>query len=230
LILTHLQFATPQSLDFLHSIGNLPIITAFNHTPYYFTLPEATQLNAILRKPNRFFLEIGARDSLESALDAIFAADPSFALNVSTLSAYDGAFSDHVSMALERRFFIEPRLRMNIRTCLQEALANAIIHGNLALESPKASAKSFHYFLEAIHYRMAQDHFQALRICIMATCEEQYFTLSICDQGKGFPHHALSASPKSNALCGRGLFLIQSLANHVWIENDNKTLSMRFNL
>jgi anti-sigma regulatory factor (Ser/Thr protein kinase) len=228
--MTQLQFSNTQSLDFLYSFGNLPIMPAFGYTPYYFTLPDPTLLTPILLKSNRFFLEIGAMRTLETALDTIFAANPSFALNVTTLSAYDGAFSDHVSMALEQRFFLETTLRMSIRTCLQEALANAIIHGNLALESPKCSASSFNDFHEAITYRIAQDHFQALRICIMATCDEQYFTLRIRDQGKGFPHHALLTSPTPDALCGRGLFLIQSLANHVWIEADNKTLSMRFNL
>lgn len=144
------QLATPQSMDFLHSAAvALPLkLAELAPYPYYFNLSENLSLSSVLRKSYCFFLETGTRDVLENALEDMFVINPMFALSLTTATAYHSDTSSIIACALEERFFLDMQKRIAIRTCLQEALANAIIHGNLSLISPKTCPVSFHHFHE----------------------------------------------------------------------------------
>jgi len=88
-----------------------------------------------------------------------------------------------------------------IHLALQEALANAIIHGN-----GRGSAK-------------------AVRICV-AVQEDCGLLVVVKDGGSGFDPNALPdprAAQNLFASHGRGIFLIRQLMDDVWFEFENGT-------
>ena len=223
-----MPLALPQSLDFFYNLSPaspMPALTEFEDYPYYFTLPKTALLNDILQRPNHFFLEVGPRSVIEQALATMSREAPHFAVNLRTGSAYDSTLSEVIALALERRFFLDSKQGMNIRTCLQEAIANAIIHGNLGLDS----SDNFHLYHDAIAARIGETPYKDKRITIAAWYDAPCIKLAVTDQGNGFSGacHLTDLPPPSDP-CGRGLFLIRSLADSVRIGDDNCTLAMTF--
>ena len=205
-----MPFALPQALDFFYNASPaspVPALPEFEDCPYYFTLPKTSLLNEILQRPNHLFLEVGPLSIIEEALMAISVDSPHFAVNLRTCSAYDSTLSEIIALALEERFFLGSKQRMNIRTCLQEAIANAIIHGNLELNS----SDNFTLYHDAITARMSEVIYKNRRITIAAWYDAPSLKLAVSDQGKGFPEHCHFADlPPPETACGRGLFFIRS--------------------
>ena len=186
-------------------------------------------LGDMLLRPNRFFLEVGQRHVIKNALEVLTSGSPHFAISLKTGSAFNGNISEAITLALEHRFFLGSQQRINISTCLQEAIANAIIHGNLSLGSPDNSVAGFSRYYDTITARLQQEPYGNMRINIAAWWDDGRLRLSVTDQGKGFKNKdVLESSPTMESLHGRGLFLIRSLAERVWIGQDNKTLFMHF--
>jgi len=214
--------------DFHHDVPILPERqTARNsRIPYFFLLNGNEDLSTILRRPYNSFMEIGERSRLETAITRMNADTLDFALSLTTESTYHNDIAGMVTAALHDRFGISDALQIDIETCLREALINAVVHGNLSLETCMKSREDFEAYYTAIEERIGKALYKIRRVNIAVLDRNQHLELRVSDEGQGFTFDINAADilfPHS-----RGLFLIHSLADNMWVADDRRTLCMTF--
>jgi len=210
---------------------NLPPPTVpLAHIPNYFHFNSLDLLHDLLQKPNRFFLEIGPRWCLECSLARLQESSPDLALSLTTKTAYMDGLPIVLTSILHSRFGLSSEKSMDVRTCLQEALINAVVHGNLHMEQKLQSLADFESYYLAVEQRL-QTELHPQRIHIMVWRKESAIRLAITDEGSGFscPDAPVDGS-SPDRFVGRGLYIIQSLAEKVWVGHDSRTLNMTFTL
>lgn len=112
----------------------------------------------------------------------------------------------------------------SIDLCIQEALTNAIVHGNLELPS-KLKDISWADFEELVEQRSKESPYQERRVCVQVHSTKELFRLSLEDEGAGFDPNRRSAEEGTDPLQlhGRGLLLIQGIMDKVaWNEKGNR--------
>jgi len=104
-----------------------------------------------------------------------------------------------------------------VNVALQEALANAIFHGNLELSSRLREEDESQFFRLAIERRQ-QSPYQERRIFLQGEICREKISFVIRDEGPGFDPSRLPNPHRPQALdcaCGRGLLLIRSFMDEV---------------
>lgn len=179
-------------------------------------------LHAVLRQPYSWFLENGDIELIQSQLFLLLSKKPFFAIDLSTSTAYDQSAALQVAEALHRRAGLQRTQSLPLHTCIHEALSNAIIHGNLELESRFDSMMGYECFQQKIAERLADPAFGSRRITIAAWLQENSIRIAVRDQGAGFL--LPSFSNESKLPHGRGLEVIQETAHKLWVGEDSRTL------
>lgn len=198
----------------------------FSHIPYFFTIDSKEGLKKILERPYSIFLEISSTPSLLFHLSEIIRRKAQFALIISTKTACHFPIAHDLGRYINTRFGMQDYKSLQIQTCLQEALVNAVVHGNLELKSNFNSIDTFETYYACIEERLTDPSYWSRQLIIEAWDAEDHFTLAITDQGKGFQ---IENNTSDNQLPhGRGLMLIQSLADRTWVGDNGNTLYMTF--
>ena len=94
----------------------------------------------------------------------------------------------------------------SLRLALDEALVNAIIHGNGNAEDKE--------------------------IMVIAECDEEKFTVTVCDEGDGFDCTKLydpRQEPYLHNCNGRGLFLIRQFTHNVFFNEKGNEITFSVN-
>ena len=102
--------------------------------------------------------------------------------------------------------FNADRLRLNLRVGLTEALANAMLYGNG--QDPRKRV-----YVEA---RLSRDH----------------ISIRVTDEGRGFDPGSIPDPTLPDRIarsCGRGIFLIRRLMDHVRYNERGNSIEMRLN-
>ena len=195
--------------------------------PCFFSAGAGFQLSTLLSASYRLFIESGKNAHTQDALADAYASTADFFVSLTSILAYRLHTAQHVARAVIERFSIHPCFTAGIQTCLHEAIVNAIIHGNLHIESEFHSQRDFEAYCSQVNTRLTRPAFRLRRVHIAAWCEQTHLTLAVFDQGEGFkvPRQEDQSMPH-----GRGLMLVRSLANHVWSETEPCGLFMRFNI
>ncbi|NBX03590.1 MAG: ATP-binding protein [Alphaproteobacteria bacterium] len=197
-------------------------LTASPPSPYFFSEPTKKTL-ACFRSPHHsVFIETKNETSLPPALLNM----PDFFVLLLTPSTYHLPVAQKLSAALMKRFLLPHEMMIPLETCLQEALLNAVIHGNLAVDSRFQTLSGFESFCSLIETRLAKAPYCNRRITISAWCDTGHLTLCVADEGDGFRFH--KGLPEDGMPHGRGMYLIRSLASDVWIGDDRRSLFMTF--
>ncbi|MFG0254201.1 MAG: response regulator [Rhodopirellula sp. JB053] len=113
---------------------------------------------------------------------------------------------------------LDDTMQMQISTALDEALINAIIHGNLGISTELRYEGSDEKFREIVHTRQRQAPYCDRHVTILMEADRQQVTFTIRDQGKGFDVNALPDPTDFSNLgeCGgRGLLLINAFMDKV---------------
>ena len=98
---------------------------------------------------------------------------------------------------------VNPRLRFRLQVALAEALANAVVYGNG--ERPE------------------------LRVHVAAELTPDLIRITVTDEGPGFDVHAVPdpcAPDRLEATCGRGIYLIRDLVDHLSYNDRGNSLCM----
>lgn len=107
--------------------------------------------------------------------------------------------------------------RHQIAIPLEEAMVNAVIHGNLELASTD-KAKGDDYFSREVQRRSQLPPYSARSVRVTVDMSEDAVTVSIRDEGPGFDRKTVSDPTVSENLelpFGRGLLLMRSLMDEV---------------
>lgn len=108
---------------------------------------------------------------------------------------------------LVNRYNLDPDKKCDILISLTEAVTNAIVHGNCEAEEK----------LVKVNMRR----------------EKNCLSVRVSDEGVGFDYQNLPDPTSPEKICecgGRGVYLMQHLADGLRFSNNGSTVEMRFNL
>ncbi len=193
---------------------------------YFFTAGSIPAIDGNYANFYRHYIEVGSYQHLASSLDYIHHENPDLSLCLSTKTAFVQPTSELFMQMLQKQFWITDTLYDAMKTCLQESILNAVIHGNLNIHHSNNVLDHFEQYyadiLKALECPEKADKY----ISIFAWRRDDSFILAVCDKGKGFT--LKSPMPIDNAMPhGRGFVLIQHFAHQVWQATPNN-LFMEF--
>jgi anti-sigma regulatory factor (Ser/Thr protein kinase) len=198
--------------------------------PYYFALGGTESLADVLKYPAGFFLQMGTRQRMGNDLTLLQAGDADFGLCLTTRDSYHSELAATITDALNNRFGLSRAKRTHIMTCLQEAVMNAVIHGNLCLESPEDSLDAFTRFYASVEQGVTAAATRDMRIYVQAWNLPHALRVCVTHEGNGrLNAMALTkTNPTLEQKTGRGLFLIQSLAEQVHTDAECRSIIFSF--
>ncbi len=132
------------------------------------------------------------------------------------------ALVGHLEEDVKRLRLSDPGTLVLLGVALHEALTNAILHGNLELESALRESDEKRYYRLGVE-RREQEPFRDRRVYVTARFTRQDLTFIVRDEGNGFDPATLpDPTDPSNLgkVSGRGLLLIQTFMDRV---NHNAT-------
>lgn len=196
--------------------------------PYFFSLHTHQTMEEILEHPHAWFIEEGEHDIVQSQLFHLLGQKPDFAINATSRTAYHHTVALSIADSIHHRFGIQKYRAMQIHTCLQEAILNAIIHGNLCVESRFDTLQGFEHYFAEIQSKLDQPEYGNRRVMMAAWYQDAQLKFAVSDQGSGF---ALDGRAMRETLPhGRGIALIRSLSDGVWVGQDGRTLWISFDM
>ena len=154
-----------------------------------------------------------------------------FYLSLSTGTSFGVQVASLVSEALMARGIIGEERRSVIELCLQEAVANAIIHGNLGISSTaKDHPEGYRVFSQLVTERLADPALRRRRVDLFARWAGRTLDISVVDQGVGFDQSAIRSEVGGSARSGRGFVFMRALAARVDLSDGGRCTSLRFEL
>ena len=121
------------------------------------------------------------------------------------------------------------RDRLQIGMALDEALVNAMHHGNLEVDSSLRDGEDGTRYYEEIQARKDIEPYVNRRVRIEAEFSDKHICVQISDDGRGFdPGGVPDPTAESNLhkVSGRGLFLIRSFMDQVAHNTAGKQITM----
>lgn len=110
------------------------------------------------------------------------------------------------------------RDRLQIGMAIEEAITNAMHHGNLEIDSGLREGDTEQRYYNAIANRKQEPSFYNRKVRIEAEFSDQHICIQISDEGPGFNPSDVS-DPRDEAnlhrVSGRGLFLIRTFMDQV---------------
>lgn len=123
----------------------------------------------------------------------------------------------HLQDCMRHMGFITQADLIRISVALEEALVNAMYHGNLEVSSDLRN-KSDNTFYQLARQRRLEDPYQDRKIHVSAILNDEAATFVIRDEGPGFdPHMLPDPTDASNLdkLSGRGVMLMMTFLDEV---------------
>jgi anti-sigma regulatory factor (Ser/Thr protein kinase) len=156
--------------------------------------------------------------------------DARLCLVVSTRAAYHTPVARVFADILANRASLSFDLQERVSTAIQEAMMNAVIHGNLRIE---ASLRNDIDGLTDLHKRIEQQLLDAKvaqqPITIKARWDEDEVIATIRDSGPGFAADRKARSVDGNvSASGRGLAIMQAFCDRIAIEDGGRTTKLSF--
>jgi anti-sigma regulatory factor (Ser/Thr protein kinase) len=124
----------------------------------------------------------------------------------------------------------DERTRVRLGIALSEALSNAMIHGNLEIDSEVRVRDADAYF-DLIERRRGEPAYASRRVVLVARVDERAVTFIVRDEGPGFRLEDVpDPTDPANLLrpSGRGLLMMRAYADDVnWNEAGNEVVLVK---
>ncbi|RAU23009.1 hypothetical protein CU669_06445 [Paramagnetospirillum kuznetsovii] len=158
--------------------------------------------------------------------------DADLVLRVSTAAAIRLDVADAVARAMMKRFQHLQPLESDIRCALQEAIGNAVIHGNLGLDgSLRATMEGLRIFSATMEQRQSDPALACLPITIRAKAHHDGVTFVVEDMGAGFTPPTIGPEPiPAVAAGGLGLAIIHRCCAQLRFDSGGRCIDMAFRL
>ena len=152
-------------------------------------------------------------------------------LSLTTGSAFGIQLAALICDALVERGVLTRSQRSVVELCLQEAVANAIIHGNLGIASTaKDHPEGYRVFSQLVSERMGDPVLCRRRVDLFCRWAGRTLEISVVDQGAGFDVSILPADVAATSRSGRGFIFMRALASRVITTDGGRCTSLRFDL
>lgn len=138
------------------------------------------------------------------------------------------ALVGHIEEDINRLKLAEPGGLVLLGVALHEALTNAILHGNLELDSAMREVDEKEYYRLSV-CRRSQEPYSDRRVHVTARLTREEMIFTIRDQGMGFDPNTLpDPTDPSNLgkVSGRGLLLIQTFMDRVFHNENGSSITM----
>lgn len=134
------------------------------------------------------------------------------AMSVSTVSAYQYDLAITFTTALCRRHpELAPRSE-EIDRAVHEMMANALVHGNLEVASPKPGMDGFDTYCKALDHALADPALQRRRVEISALCAKGLLEIAVLDHGSGYDVRNVTRMEVEAAPRQHGLAIVSATA------------------
>lgn len=154
-------------------------------------------------------------------------------LTVTAWSVYRQPVARVFAEALQTRLNLSVHLYERVYTALQEAMMNAMLHGNLGLESGfRNTLQGLASSSEVIEARLASDKVAHSKICIDASWLPTMLRIVVRDSGSGFDKKAVRSPDELLAAghpgSGRGLIILNTCCDRVELLDGGATIALTF--
>jgi hypothetical protein len=131
--------------------------------------------------------------------------------------------------ALGRRLPRFAAIAVDVRFALQEAVGNAVMHGNLSLDGRlRASRQGLTEFTRTMQLRLADPRYALRPVTITADWNRHHVLVRVEDCGRGFSVPVRIQPVPPDASCGRGIGQIRDLCDRVTFTRGGRRVTMRF--
>lgn len=188
---------------------------------------QVENLSLVLSRPGRVWVDTSCGDAAAFSL----VGTDDLTLRLSTRSAICHEVSSVVVQAVIARL---PQLiaqEQNMVCALQEAIGNAVMHGNLGLDSSlRATIEGLTQYSAHMAQRQSDPVLAALPITIRVKIRQDGIDLSVEDQGAGFdPALKRSQTAHSFVAGGLGIGIIEQSCARMSFSQGGRCVSMAFN-
>ncbi|CCD96907.1 conserved hypothetical protein [Bradyrhizobium sp. ORS 375] len=189
---------------------------------------EAT-LEAALEPPATQCIEVGLAEKCKEDLDQ--AVEPGhLSLVVTTRSAYKHCIVKVFIHAMEHRTALTEDLRVRIYSAVQEALMNAVLHGNLRIDpDTRGSLDGLVAAHDAIESKLKSSDVAQAPIRMDALWDASQLRVLVHDSGVGYEPKAVQSRAGEDSM-GRGLAILQAFSDNVAILDGGTTVELEFRL
>ena len=192
---------------------------------------DRDSLAAALGQPYALIVEVVDGEAPTGEWAAVAVPADGFYLSLTTGTIFGLQVAALVSRALFSRGVISAELRSVVELCLQEAVANAIVHGNLGIASTaKDHPEGYRVFSSLVTERLADRALRRRRVDLFTRWSGKALDISVVDAGSGFDVAAIPAEVDGAARSGRGFIFMRALAGRVAITDGGRCTSLRFDL
>lgn len=152
-------------------------------------------------------------------------------LALSTVTAFTLDSANILCDSLSRRGLLGDGRRDDVELSLHEAISNAVVHGNLGMQSEwRDGAEAHRLYTQRIMGRLTDEALANRHVEIAVTWQRSDLRFDISDQGQGNAlADRLNLQPNpDDAESVRGLALITHLAKKTWVSDEGRCLSFSF--
>jgi anti-sigma regulatory factor (Ser/Thr protein kinase) len=156
-------------------------------------------------------------------------------LRVTAQSVYRHPIARVFAGALQVRLGLSAELLERVHTALQEALMNAMMHGNLGLgEGLRDNRQALAASRDLIEARFAIGPIARSMIRVEATWSEGLLRVAVRDNGDGYGSSNLPTLDErmeaGQVGSGRGLLILERLCDHIGLHRGGTTIALDFRL
>ena len=156
-------------------------------------------------------------------------------LLVTTKSAYRHHISRAFVEAIESRKALSTDLHDRIYTATQEAVMNAVLHGNLRIEAGlRDNIERFMEFHESIERKLALPETSGGTVRVDALWNSKMLYVVIRDSGDGYDKAAVPSLSEtlgdSPAGSGRGLSILEAICDRVVLLHGGRAIKLGFRI
>lgn len=159
--------------------------------------------------------------------------------SVSSKNIFGSTLVAHLSQKVSDECQIDEANQELMRTAIEEAVCNGVVHGNLELTSPAMdSFDEFTSFYALIDERIKIPEFGDRYITVQTWVDNSDVWVSVTDEGLGYEpitekrtqdkNVRSGTIPKEKRRSGRGMNIIRSLTKDVHIDRGGRRMSMKF--
>lgn len=175
------------------------------------------------------YVELGDETDLPPGLLALLAGPPCLHVSMSTATCFSLDLSPLLCTAMVARGWMAPRRRGDAEICVHEALNNAVVHGNLGIQQgPSADTRGFDSFFKAVQARLGDRSHATRRVTVEAVADPDSLCVTIRDQGQGHAGHLPTAVEQLEAKSGRGIRIMNELADRVAFADGGRATKLYF--
>jgi len=187
--------------------------------------PQEEDVKAAFQAPFRGFFEPCSPGEAvpEILIDCL--KNNGLAVSLSTRSAFSCHIAHHLCDAIFSEITIAAEHADGIRFALEEAISNAILHGNLQVNGAlRNNLDDFERYTLMIDERLSNATYGMRRLLVLSQWDDETLTFTIQDEGEGYKAPVVEKGKPS----GRGLQIITSVATSVNWLNDGRRFIMSF--